>query len=123
MNRCKESQWTYPNLRPTGFWDAVMNVPVVTQTNNSEAYQGAHIQREDWDQQRLHTLQVTVEQNSDKHNLERERGREAQPCNLITMTVINIAVLVAHTDSIINSNPNTSLIKTNYTVTMISTDT
>lgn len=100
-----------------------MNVPVVTQTNNSEAYQGAHIQREDWDQQRLHTLQVTVEQNSDKHNLERERGREAQPCNLITMTVINIAVLVAHTDSIINSNPNTSLIKTNYTVTMISTDT
>ncbi len=52
-----------------------MNVPVVTQTNNSEAYQGTHIQREDWDQQGLHTLQVTAEQNSDKHNLERERER------------------------------------------------
>lgn len=75
MNWCKESHWTYPNLRSTGVWDVVMNVPVVTQTNNSEAYKGAHIQRKDWDQQGLHTLQVTVKQNSDKHNLERERER------------------------------------------------
>lgn len=70
-----------------------MNFPVVPQTNDSEAYQGSHIQRQDWDQQGLHTLQVTVEQNSHKHNLERERG--AQLCNL---TVINIDILMAHTD-------------------------
>lgn len=59
----------YPHIEPTGVWDVVVNVTVVTQTHDAKANQGTHVQGEDWDEQRLHTLQVAVEENGHENNL------------------------------------------------------
>lgn len=48
-----------------------MNVSVVAQSNNGETHQSSHVQRQDGNQQWLHTLQMTVQQDSHKNNLER----------------------------------------------------
>lgn len=56
-----------------------MNVTVVSQTHDAETDQGTHVQREDWDEQRLHTLQVTVEENGHENNLQETRRDDKQP--------------------------------------------
>lgn len=53
-----------------------MDVTVITQANNSEAHQGAHVQGEDGDEQRLHALQVAVEEDGHEHNLQDRHDNE-----------------------------------------------
>lgn len=47
-----------------------MDVTVITQADDAEAHQGAHVQGEDGDEQRLHALQVAVEEDGHEHNLQ-----------------------------------------------------
>ena len=59
----------YPHIKSTGVWDVVVNVAVVSQTDDTEPDQGTHIQGEDWDEQRFHAFEITVQENGHKHNL------------------------------------------------------
>lgn len=47
-----------------------MNVAVVAQSHNAKAHQCAHVQRQDWNEQGFHTLQVAVEQDRHKQDLQ-----------------------------------------------------
>lgn len=51
---------TYPQLWSTPVGDDVVDVPVVAQAQGGAAHQGAHVQGEDRDEQRLSAFQVTV---------------------------------------------------------------
>lgn len=42
--------FSYPHIESTGVWDVVVNVTVVTQTDDAETYQGTHIEGKDWDE-------------------------------------------------------------------------
>lgn len=47
-----------------------MNVTVVAHTHDAKTDQGAHVERQDGNEQRLHTFQVTVEEDGHEHNLQ-----------------------------------------------------
>ena len=61
---------TYPHVKSTRVWDVVVYVAVVTQTDDAEPDQGTHVQGKDGDQQRLHTFQITVQENGHEHDLQ-----------------------------------------------------
>lgn len=57
---CARGLRTYPQLRSTPVGDDVVDVLVVAQTQGGAAHEGAHVQGQDGDEQRLPAFQVTV---------------------------------------------------------------
>lgn len=55
-----------------------MDVLVVAQAQGGAAHQGAHVQGEDGDEQRLSAFQVAVKQNGYKNDLRDEKTRAGQ---------------------------------------------
>lgn len=68
--RARTPGGAHPDVQPTGVRDVVVDVTVITQADDTEAHQGAHVQGEDGDEQRLHALQVAVEEDGHEHNLQ-----------------------------------------------------
>lgn len=52
-----------------------MNVAVVAEAQGGTTHQGAHVQRQDGDEQWLPALQVAVQQDGHKDHLWRQTGR------------------------------------------------
>lgn len=65
----------YPHVQSAGVWDVVVDVTVITQTHDGETDQGAHVQGQDGDEQRLGALQVAVEEDGHEHDLRERRTR------------------------------------------------
>lgn len=64
----------YPHIKPTGVRYVVVNVAVVSDANDGESDQSTHVERKDRDEQRLHTFQVTVQENGHKHDLQQKHS-------------------------------------------------
>lgn len=75
----KKKGGTHPDVKPAGVWDVVVNVTVVSQTHDAKTNQGTHVQGEDGDEQGLHTLQVTVEENGHENNLQETKRDDERP--------------------------------------------
>lgn len=71
----KQTNQTYPHVQAAGVWDVVVNVTVITQADDGETHQGAHVQGQDGDEQRLGALQSTVEEDGHEDDLRERRTR------------------------------------------------
>lgn len=71
----KKNKKTYPHVQAAGVWDVVVDVTVITQADDGETHQGAHVQGQDGDEQRLDALQVAVEEDGHEDDLRERRTR------------------------------------------------
>lgn len=66
---------TYAHVQSAGVWDVVVDVAVISQADDGETHQGAHVQGQDGDEQRLDAHQLTVEEDGHKDDLRERRRR------------------------------------------------